>query len=207
MQPPPGGVSNRRLQTESQGPYTLLVIGVAADGKGQGLWAPPHQTLRPADIVVEASRVQISAQNEPVAVLEWAGEDLLAPVGVPGKAEALPSRFERRKPQLTLVYVTAPDCTFCRQFEAWEKKPFLASPVGHAVDFRQVNARSSNNTGEERDWPDDLRWILKATNTKKGAPRFIVVMDRQVIRNELGLVKWGEEIRPMLRRLTGVSGE
>lgn len=105
--------------------------------------------------------------------------------------------------KFTLVYVGADNCGPCT---AWErdigpgtKSNFLASATARGVVFREVHARTYMNTAEPSRWPEDLIWLVKATNIASGTPRYIILVDRKIVLNTQG--RFATRAEPLLRDL------
>lgn len=76
---------------------------------------------------------------------------------------------------------------------------FERSPEAKHINFRRVFGNSfSNTTGG---WPEDLAWIRKKTFAASGTPRFIVVVDDQVVLNVFGTQGWDSAVLPLIKRL------
>jgi hypothetical protein len=88
-----------------------------------------------------------------------------------------------KAPNLTFLYIAAANCPSCVYSKldsnnpALAKKGFLNSPYGKAAAYREVNAYTYMDTGNEKFWPDDLKWIRDKTYVKNGTPRFVLVGD------------------------------
>jgi hypothetical protein len=108
-----------------------------------------------------------------------------------------------RETKFTLIYVGADNCGPCA---AWERdvgpgtrSAFVAGPLGRSVAFREVHARTYMNTAEPSRWPEDLLWLVKATNVASGTPRYIVMVDRKIVLNSQG--RFSTRVEPLLREL------
>ncbi|MBM3554874.1 MAG: hypothetical protein FJX47_04910 [Alphaproteobacteria bacterium] len=108
-----------------------------------------------------------------------------------------------RESKLSLVYVSASNCGPCG---AWErdigpgtKQAFLASRAARAFQFRQINHPTYMNTGEARRWPEDLHWMVKATNVASGTPRYVVLVDRKIVLNSQG--RFSTRVEPLTQDL------
>jgi len=130
--------------------------------------------------------------NRQLVVRESAAEQLLADKYV-----------VVRETKFTLIYVGADNCGPCA---AWERdigpgtrNAFVSGPLGRAVVFREVHARTYMNTAEPSRWPGDLFWLVKATNVASGTPRYIVMVDRKIVLNSQG--RFSTRVEPLLRDL------
>lgn len=101
----------------------------------------------------------------------------------------------KKDSRISLVYVGAYDCVYCKYWEAGALPDWEKTPQAGQVDFRKVMATSYTNTHDESFWPGELRWIVKATNVQAGTPRFIVLVDNAVVGNER---QWGK-VPPLIQ--------
>jgi len=75
----------------------------------------------------------------------------------------------------------------------------MVSPEAKRITFRYVFGNSfSNTTGG---WPEDLEWIRTKTFAASGTPRFIVLIDDEVVLNVFGTVRWNSVVLPLIKRL------
>lgn len=108
--------------------------------------------------------------------------------------------------KLTLIYVGASNCGPCREWETsiggpHNKRAFLATPEGKAVEFREVKTTLYSSTGRDEDWPDDLRWVRAASYVASGTPRFVLVRGGRVLMNDSGTRAPENKLRPRIREL------
>jgi hypothetical protein len=110
--------------------------------------------------------------------------------------------------KLTLVYVSAKNCPPCDQWSraysggGWmSKRQFLAMPEAQEVELRQVETDRYQETGLDKDWPEDLQWARNETNARVGAPRFILILDGKIVANSFGYWKFTSKIVPEVKRL------
>ena len=80
----------------------------------------------------------------------------------------------RSDARVTVVYVAAHDCTVCPIFERETWKPFLDTDLGRRVAAREVKVRSFVRTNQPAEWPDDLRWMIAASEVRAGTPTVLV---------------------------------
>jgi hypothetical protein len=89
---------------------------------------------------------------------------------------------------MTVVYLSAADCSNCRGWEQFKRPGFLASTEGQRVQLRDVSRNSLGQPVADANWPADLKWILTATNVPQATPAFILIQDGRVLARA-----WGSE--------------
>lgn len=99
---------------------------------------------------------------------------------------------------ITVLYVGAWDCPPCTRWNNNEKKAWMETESFKKVTFREVTTYTYKDTAYIDRWPEDLRWVIKATNVKSGAPRFIMIAGGKVVMNAFGQQGWKERILPAL---------
>jgi hypothetical protein len=143
---------------------------------------------------VQASGLQVTSQS--------------APKGNDGMLHAV------KNSKITVIYVGAADCGPCMTWQlgmdtAWKavypdymSGPVWAkSPERQQVEFREIHTVTVAKTDGDEYWPTDLRWVRDATFVKTTAPRFIVIVDHQVVVNAIGADQWHNVAIPAIRRL------
>ena len=88
--------------------------------------------------------------------------------------------------KLRLLYLSAEDCAPCRTYERREFPEWLRSEAAKHVEFRKLDFYTFRDTQTDRGWPRDLRWVREKTYVRKVTPRFVVLVDRQVVSNRTG---------------------
>ncbi len=108
------------------------------------------------------------------------------------------------KSGVTLIYVNAWNCPPCFVWGRKYKpvlKQWLESAAGQTVSFRVVEAYTYNRIGEDGSWPADIRWVKDRLKLRRGAPRWIIVADGQIILHGFGIRGWTNKIWPRLRQV------
>ena len=104
-------------------------------------------------------------------------------------------------PTITLIYVGAWDCVYCKQWESFSLPAWEKSPERRHVDFRIVKATTFWRLDDDRYWPEDIRWVRDKLKITKGTPRFIVVVGHDVRLQRFGLYSWDTNVYPSLKQL------
>lgn len=99
---------------------------------------------------------------------------------------------------ITVLYVGAWDCPPCTRWNNNEKKAWMETDSYGKVTFREVSTYTYKQTDYLDRWPEDLRWVIKATHVKSGAPRFIMIAGGKVVMNAVGTKYWNEYFLPAL---------
>jgi hypothetical protein len=117
-----------------------------------------------------------------------------------------------RAKELTLIYISASNCKFCKDWEFafgsephMAKRALLASPEGKVLKFRQIDTTHYASTARDADWPEDLRWVRQKTYVGGGTPRFVLVADKVVIANVTRARNMERQILPKVRTLAGLQ--
>jgi hypothetical protein len=76
------------------------------------------------------------------------------------------------------IYMGAPDCPYCRQYEAFYEKDIMAACRASGVPYRRVMLSTIKDAAKAEKWPADLRPLFSG---KGGTPHFIVVQDGHVV--------------------------
>lgn len=99
---------------------------------------------------------------------------------------------------VTLVAVNAMNCAPCNAWKFAERDAWKKTPSFSRVAYREVEAYTFAKTDDESVWPDDLKWVLKATQAKSGSPRFLLLDGHDVVMNVLGRDDWKRIMLPVL---------
>lgn len=102
---------------------------------------------------------------------------------------------------ILVLYIGAHDCQYCAYWETGARNDWRASAAFQQVSYREVIVPFFIDTGDERHWPADLRWIRDHTNVKRGTPRFLVAVDGKVVLNKFGTASWGKDVLPLVDSL------
>ena len=103
--------------------------------------------------------------------------------------------------KVIVVYVSAYNCPYCREWEAFAQPKFEKSAERKQVEFRMVKASYFSRVDEDRYWAEDIRWIRDQLKITRGTPRFIVAKDGKVLIHKFGTSSWDRDVFPLVRRL------
>jgi hypothetical protein len=190
-----------------QGPAgrVIRITAAAPDGTAQGKMGVAGKTLNRAELTFDGSGLRIVNSSASVLKLKRNGDGHL--VGTltakSGKVfEILLTRTnDSGDERITVIYVSALNCPFCRDWEANSKTKWEQSAERSRVDFRVVQAPFFERLDEDHYWSSDIRWIRDQLRISRGTPRFIVVVDGKVVRHKFGVRSWQTEIYPLLQSL------
>jgi hypothetical protein len=113
--------------------------------------------------------------------------------GAPGDAAPVAGR------DLTLIYVGARDCGFCRWWEAEDEPAFLASGERGRVSYRRLIFERFADTTSDAVWPEDIRWVRDTLGIRQGTPRFVLIERGQIVLHTGGINGWREEVLPRIQ--------
>jgi hypothetical protein len=99
----------------------------------------------------------------------------------------------------TLVYISAGDCTYCRQWEATEQQSFAARCAAKGIRFRKVVVQTLRDIRNEKYWPADLKPLLAKFSDMGGTPRFLLFENGELRTNAWGIADWRQAIAPLVR--------
>lgn len=101
--------------------------------------------------------------------------------------------------EIEMFYLTAPDCPYCRTWEAKSMPELLASPEGRAIRFVEVRGETLRAPIEARHYPPQHRWAFERIGPSRGVPRFVLFANGRIIRNAYGLTAYEREFLPALK--------
>lgn len=92
---------------------------------------------------------------------------------------------------VTVVYIGAHNCSVCPTFERETWKPFLDTDLGRRATTREVMVRSFARINNPEEWPEDLRWMIAASQIRAGTPLVLVFKgDRLAARGDSTAWSW-----------------
>lgn len=103
---------------------------------------------------------------------------------------------------LTLVYIGAADCAPCRVWQNTEGARFRTSPEFAKLIYREVKSPKLQGLLSDEYWPADLRVFRDQLDRRAGAPMWLVVGDREMLRKGLGASQWRDDILPFIKAVT-----
>lgn len=102
----------------------------------------------------------------------------------------------------TLVYIGAADCAPCRVWQTSEEARFRDSPQFGRLIYREVKSPTLQGLLRDEHWPADLRVFRDRLDRPAGAPMWLVVAEREIVRKGFGTSQWREDILPFIKALT-----
>lgn len=108
-------------------------------------------------------------------------------------AEAAPN-------DIAVVYLGADDCRFCQHWEARARGELLASLEGRGVKYYEVKGETLHQPIVERHFPAELKWLARTIGPSRGVPRFLLLVDREVVKSVYGTNDYERVFLPALRK-------
>ncbi len=108
---------------------------------------------------------------------------------------------------VALVYLSTPDCTWCRHWEKTFRGRYFQSAAGKSLRFVEVKGATLKTGVLESDWPAAEKDVATQVGSLRGVPRFVVVVDRRVVANHAGLGGWELRVEPLLQQILAWRGE
>lgn len=100
-----------------------------------------------------------------------------------------------------VFYLGAPDCPYCRKWEAQTRPGFLASAEGKAVTYVEIKGETLRQPIVERHYPPRYKWVYEQIGDSRGVPRFLLAVDGQVRHSAFGTDGFEKVFLPALRRV------
>jgi hypothetical protein len=102
---------------------------------------------------------------------------------------------------IEVFYLGAPDCPYCRKWEAQMRPGFLASPEGKAVTYVEIKGETLRQPIVERHYPPRYKWVYEQIGDSRGVPRFLLAIDGEVRHSAFGTDGFEKVFLPALRRV------
>ena len=102
--------------------------------------------------------------------------------------------------KISVVYISAWNCPPCWRYKEQAHPVWLKSKEYNHVQFRELEFPMYQYTGDDKYWPAALRWIRAKTYATRGAPRWIVLVDRKIISNQKSWTKTYRLIQHVVSR-------
>lgn len=103
-----------------------------------------------------------------------------------------------RNTKITVLFVSAYDCKYCRYWKVTEGRDFQASSDFNQVAYRMVEAGHFDDIGRDEDWPADLRHVRDQFHLSGGTPRFFLLLDDTVVGGAFGAADWTNSLLPRI---------
>jgi len=119
----------------------------------------------------------------------------------------------KTKPEITVVYMSAKDCTWCRYWESGlsgMKSGFEKSPEFKKINFLQVKRVRIDTPPSNADYPEELAWLRDRIEQEPrylalGTPSWIVFVDKARVARYWGTQTWNDKIFPDIKRIVNAS--
>jgi hypothetical protein len=105
--------------------------------------------------------------------------------------------------RVTVVYIAADNCGFCREWD-WAGGPrerFLASEAGRSVEFREVRRPYYQQRLTAQAFPGSLAWVWERVEVPAGTPSWVVAIDENPVLVATGLDRWEASVLPQIEVL------
>ena len=93
-------------------------------------------------------------------------------------------------PRVSVVYIGGVDCEPCQRWKKMYRDKWLASPEYKKVRWIEIDPPSLLMAYIPQYWPDEFKPVLEQLPKKVGNPRFLIVVDGQVVDNRYGVNTW-----------------
>jgi predicted bacteriocin transport accessory protein len=103
--------------------------------------------------------------------------------------------------KITLVYLGARDCHFCKQWEENEQQIFLLSKEFKHIEFLKIERNTFRRSLQLDDFPDDFKWLYESVKMDNSTPTFAVLVDKTVVLKVAGSNNWDKKIMPLFTNL------
>ena len=100
---------------------------------------------------------------------------------------------------VALFYLSAPDCRYCRAWEANSRQALLASPEGRAIRFIEIRGETLREPILARHYPAEHRWAFEQIGASRGVPRFVLFSNGRIVASAYGLSAYENSFLPALR--------
>jgi len=101
--------------------------------------------------------------------------------------------------RVEMLYLSTPDCGYCRTWEAREKAPLLESPAGRALTFVEVRGETLRRPITLEHYPRGYAWAYDQVGPSRGVPRFLLFVDGRLVSSAFGLTAYEREFLPALK--------
>jgi thiol-disulfide isomerase/thioredoxin len=101
--------------------------------------------------------------------------------------------------EMSLIYVSAKNCGYCRAYEASLEDQIKAIAKKHHTTYRTVSVESFADISKEQDYPADLKWIAKNADLQNLTPTFLLITGQKIIKRASGTGQLAAYIVPVLQ--------
>jgi len=103
--------------------------------------------------------------------------------------------------RLEIFYLGAPDCPYCKQWEAKSRRELVAWAAAKGVYYVEVTGETLRQPISERHYPPQHQKVYQQVGPSRGVPRFLLAVDGQVRLNTLGTNRYDEIFLPILKQV------
>lgn len=103
-------------------------------------------------------------------------------------------------PKPTVIYLSAEDCTTCREWERANRPAFEKSAARKKVAWREVRVKTLLHINRKAEWPADLEW-LRVQVPESATPRFYLIRSDRLVAKGDGISGWTDKILPAIKKL------
>ncbi len=107
--------------------------------------------------------------------------------------------------RIEMFYLATPDCPYCRTWEARSRAALLESPEGRAIRFVEVRGETLRRPIVREHYPPGYEWAFDRIGSRRGVPRFVLMVDGRLVLNAFGLNAYERNFLPGLRAI--VAGD
>jgi hypothetical protein len=101
---------------------------------------------------------------------------------------------------MSIIYVSARNCGYCRGYEASMEDKIKAEAKKNLVEYRTVSVASFANISNEEEYPADLKWIPKTIRMENLTPTFLLISGHTVLKLAMGTDQLSAYIIPMIQQ-------
>ena len=103
--------------------------------------------------------------------------------------------------RLEVFYLGAPDCPYCRQWEAKSRSDLVAWAAAKGVYYVEVHGETLRQPILDRHYPPQYLPVYQQVGPSRGVPRFLLAVDGKVRLNTLGTNRYDEIFLPILKQV------
>lgn len=100
--------------------------------------------------------------------------------------------------RVEMLYLSTPDCGYCRTWESRSRQPLLDSPAGRAITFVEVRGETLRKPITLEHYPRGYAWAYDQVGPSRGVPRFLLFVEGRLVASAFGLTAYEREFLPAL---------
>ena len=105
----------------------------------------------------------------------------------------------RQDSRLQMFYLSAPDCSYCRQWESRARVELLSWSAGKALGIVEIRGETLRLPITAQHYPPEYRWVYEQIGPSRGVPRFLLAVDGRVVLSAFGTARYDEVFLPALK--------